>query len=104
MVSGIHLSVEQHDRDGRVLDIAPGHRRILPSDAGGVYTPGEDLWGALDGIFHVTGFNNSSENYIEADDGYTLRHHSGCLPDGISRLLRNEVGLIWHIILEVRRT
>jgi hypothetical protein len=29
------------------------------------------LWGALDGICHVTGFNNSSENYIEADDGYT---------------------------------
>ncbi|MFA5407423.1 MAG: hypothetical protein WC343_01470 [Bacilli bacterium] len=45
-----------------------GYYHLTPVE---LYTPGEDLWGALDGIFHVTGFNNSSENYIEADDGYT---------------------------------
>jgi len=45
-----------------------GYYHLTPVE---LYTPGEDLWGALDGIFHVSGFNNSSENYIEADDGYT---------------------------------
>ena len=32
-----------------------------------LYTPGENLWGALDGVFHITGFNNTVENTLTID-------------------------------------
>jgi hypothetical protein len=38
-----------------------------------IYTPNTNLWGTLDGIYHITGFNNAVENTIEVDgDTYVI--------------------------------
>lgn len=90
--------------------IAGGFYQVQPSDAGYFLvpiTPGDsapNVYGVLDGIWQVTGFNNAVENVVQVGGSYTVDPTGKTVDAVVNEVVVTAGGRAFVVLQDVSRT